>query len=139
MENQQIICPHCSAQLSVMNEDTGKTLQCPMCKQIFRTAPVQGQYTPAANTPSQNAAGSTDIVNLFIPKNTPAIVAYYLGVFSVILSYFLGLPAIIFGITGIVKSKQLGGLGHAITGILLGLFGPLIIPLIVYLFCVFEK
>ena len=129
----QVICPHCSTQLTVQYEDFGKNLQCPSCNQIFSTTPVAGQYMQTPAMPTQPAAGTKNIAEVLIPKNTMAVVAYYLGVFSVILSYFLGLPAIIFGIIGIVKSKELGGLGHAITGILLGLFGPLLIPLIIYL------
>ena len=67
-----------------------------------------------------------------IPTGNPmALVGYYLGVGSLIplLGGVLSLPAIICGIVGVVKANsnpQAGGMGHAITAIVLGLFGQLI-------------
>ena len=67
-----------------------------------------------------------------IPTGNPmALVGYYLGVGSLIpcLGAILSLPAIICGILGVVKANstpQAGGMGHAITAIVLGLFGQLV-------------
>ncbi len=67
-----------------------------------------------------------DVVETFIPyKNPLALTAYYLGVFSVIpcLGLAMGPPALILGIMGIRYRKKhptAGGLGHAITGVVLG-------------------
>jgi hypothetical protein len=67
-----------------------------------------------------------------IPTGNPmALVGYYLGVGSLIpcLGAVLSLPAIICGIIGAVKANanpQVGGMGHAITAIVLGLFGQLV-------------
>lgn len=67
-----------------------------------------------------------------IPTGNPmALVGYYLGVGSLIpvLGLALAFPAVICGIIGAVKANsnpQAGGMGHAITAIVLGLFGQLI-------------
>ncbi|MEQ8785324.1 MAG: DUF4190 domain-containing protein [Pirellulaceae bacterium] len=66
-----------------------------------------------------------------IPANNPiSMIAYYLGIFSVIpcLGAVLSLPAIVCGVIGLVnanKDPQVGGKGHAIAGILLGILGQL--------------
>ena len=54
------------------------------------------------------------------------ILAYYLGVFSLIpcLGLVLGLPAVLLGILGISaanRNPEIQGKGHAITGLVLGL------------------
>jgi hypothetical protein len=67
-----------------------------------------------------------DIVQTFIPyKNPKSLVAYYCGVFSLIcgLGLVLGPIALIFGILAWKYSNRhptAGGLGHAITGVILG-------------------
>ncbi len=67
-----------------------------------------------------------NIVQTFIPyKNPKSLVAYYCGVFSLIpcLGLILGPIALIFGILAWKYSHRhttAGGLGHAITGIILG-------------------
>jgi len=67
-----------------------------------------------------------DVVETFIPyKNPMALVAYYVGVFAVIpcVGLLLGPTALILGILGIRyrnKHPTAGGLGHAITGVVLG-------------------
>lgn len=66
-----------------------------------------------------------------IPTDNPvALIGYYLGVASLIpvLGIATALPAIICGIIGIVKARsepQAGGMGHAITAVVLGVGGPL--------------
>ena len=64
-------------------------------------------------------------------KNPAALIGYYLGIVSLIpiLGFVLGLPAIICGVIGAIKAssdKQAGGMGHAITAIVLGVVGPLL-------------
>jgi hypothetical protein len=67
-----------------------------------------------------------DIVETFIPyKNPLGLIAYYLGVFAFIpcVGLLLGPAALILGILGIRyrnKHPTAGGLGHAITGVVLG-------------------
>jgi hypothetical protein len=67
-----------------------------------------------------------DVVETFIPyKNPLALIAYYVGVFAVIpcAGLLLGPAALVLGIMGIRyrnKHPTAGGLGHAITGVVLG-------------------
>ena len=67
-----------------------------------------------------------------IPTGNPAaLIGYYLGVASLIplVGVITGLPAIVLGAVGISKAKAnsaAGGLGHAITAIVLGGIGLLI-------------
>lgn len=71
--------------------------------------------------------------------NPPALIGYYLGVASLIpcLGALTSLPALICGIIGAMKAKSnpaVGGMGHAITAIVLGLFGQLIWVAIFFVF-----
>lgn len=67
-----------------------------------------------------------DVVRTFIPyKNPKSLVAYYCGVFSLIcgIGLILGPIALIFGILAwryYNRHPTAGGLGHAITGVILG-------------------
>ncbi len=67
-----------------------------------------------------------EVVSTIIPyKNAKALIAYYLGVFSLIpcVGLLLGPPALILGILGLGYVKQhptAKGTGHAIAGIVLG-------------------
>lgn len=75
-------------------------------------------------------------------KNKPALMAYYIGVFSFIpvACFILGPIAFILGVFGLIKARnnpKAHGMGHAIFGIILGLASP---PLWVILwYTVFEK
>jgi len=80
----------------------------------------------SAAKPSKPADG----LNKVIPyKNVRALVAYYLGVFSVIppIGALLGIPALVLGILGLRfrgRNPEAGGSVHAWIGIVLGgLFG----------------
>ena len=61
---------------------------------------------------------------VFIPyRNAAALTAYYLGIFSLLLGFFLGIPAIVLGIMGLSKANReprARGKAHAWTGIILG-------------------
>jgi hypothetical protein len=67
-----------------------------------------------------------DVVRTFIPyKNPKSLVSYYCGVFSLIpgIGLILGPIALIFGILAwrnYNRNPTAGGLGHAITGVVLG-------------------
>ena len=108
---------------------------------------------PRQETPSQSSAihgESKDLRNrpkerpefdffawLIHYKNPPALIAYYLAVFSIVplFSIFLGIPAVILGIKGLQKRSQdrtIMGAVHAWFGIICGgLFALLGIALIV--------
>lgn len=75
-------------------------------------------------TPAQ--IPSSDAASTIIPyKNPPALIGYYLGVFSLIpcIGFLIGIPALILGIVGLKKSKEAPGSkgkAHAWTAIILG-------------------
>ncbi len=104
-------CPKCEAQ----NDDNN--FKCINCGQILH--PVQ--RTPLAQTDDYILGG-------LIPyKNSSALIAYYLGVFSIIpfLGIFLGITAFILGLKGLrftKKHPESKGKIHAWIGILAGGF-----------------
>lgn len=58
-------------------------------------------------------------------KNPKALIAYYLGIFSIIpvIGFFTGATALVLGILGLKQRKQrpvIGGLAHAWIGIIAG-------------------
>jgi len=96
-------------------------------------APVRG------GAPSVPGAAANP-VEFFVPyKNTPALVAYYLGIFAFIpvLGIFLGVPAFIMGIKGLRVAREhpeARGKAHAWVGIIMGAifgFGQVVICLLV--------
>lgn len=91
--------------------------------------PQQSPYaSPAPADPAYNPSGPTegDATGGLIPyKNVPALLAYYLGIFSLIpcLGIFAAVPAFVLGIIGLRKRKQnpvIKGSAHAWIGIILG-------------------
>lgn len=84
--------------------------------------PVQGQ------PPVPGASAADDSLQVFLPtKNMPALLSYYFGVFGLL--PFLGVPlaiaAIVLGFIGLSRFRQQptpGAKGHALTGIILGIF-----------------
>jgi hypothetical protein len=70
------------------------------------------------------------------PNNQPATIALWLGVSATFVSLLvpqfgafvfgmpLGLGEVVFGIIGIVRASKAGGRSLAITGLVLGLVGP---------------
>jgi len=81
---------------------------------------------PPADYDDDDRFRQPDVVQTFIPyKNPMGLTAYYLGVFSFIpcLGLALGPAALIFGILGVRYRKRhptAGGVGHAISGIVMG-------------------
>jgi hypothetical protein len=64
-------------------------------------------------------------------KNAPALIGYYLGIFSLVpcIGLILSIPAIICGILGIAKANaepEAEGMGHAIAALVLGLISLLL-------------
>jgi hypothetical protein len=82
--------------------------------------------TPQHVNPPKPAPGEGDSTGGLIPyKNTPALIAYYLGIFSLIPCFglLLAIPAFILGIIGLQKRAQnpaVKGSAHAWIGIVLG-------------------
>jgi len=95
--------------------------------------PEQPQYQPEQPYPGQSphpppppAARQDDVLQTIIPwRNAPALIGYYLAVFSLIPCFglFLGLAALILGIKGWQLGRQrpeFHGKAHALVGMILG-------------------
>lgn len=88
-------------------------------------APPVGQWSQPP-PPGQHPQGGSSFVDHLIPtKNVPALISYYLGVFSIIpcLAILLGTGAVITGVMGlnnIKKDPRLPGKTHAWVGIIAG-------------------
>ncbi len=86
--------------------------------------PLRPAVQPPCAQPSYQSQG--DATGGLIPyKNPPALIAYYLAVFSLLpcIGIFLGIPAVILGIIGLkqhAKNPILKGAAHAWVGIILG-------------------
>ncbi len=82
-------------------------------------------FGTSSNDP-RHPSGEGDATGGVIPyKNPPALIAYYLGLFSLFpfLGLFLAIPAFILGIIGLKKRKQdpaIRGSVHAWIGIVMG-------------------
>src|SRR5262249_3225756 len=76
--------------------------------------------------PPPPASGQSDVFQTIIPwRNTPALIGYYLAVFSLIPCFglFFGLAALILGIKGWQLGSQrpeFHGKAHALVGMILG-------------------
>ena len=97
--------------------------------------------------PMHSSASTADATGGLIPyKNPPALIAYYLGVFSLIpvLGFFLGIAAIILGINGLgVKKREPSrkGTAHDLVGIILGTIVVIVHILVIHieLFLIIRK
>jgi hypothetical protein len=94
-------------------------------------APQRPHVRPEGGPPRVVYQGP-DAVETFIPyKNPKGLLAYYLGLFSIIpcLGLVLGPAGIILGFMGLSHSRahpEARGAGHAIAGLVLGIVGSLI-------------
>lgn len=89
-----------------------------------------GAYRRLADFPDLAAAAPVDLVSRMIPRNTYALIGYYLGVFSFLgIPFFcvpgvlMGLGAIVLGILGLRAFREdplRRGKGHSLTAIILG-------------------
>ena len=80
-------------------------------------------YPPYPPTPARPASGGMDA--LIPTKNPCALIAYYLGVFSLIpcIGLLLAIPALILGIKGLSfynQHPEAKGKAHALVGIIMG-------------------
>jgi len=87
--------------------------------------PVQTPYPAYPPTYPQPAAPSSGMDALIPTKNPNALIAYYLGVFSLIpcIGLLLAVPALILGIKGLKfanEHPESKGKAHALVGIIMG-------------------
>jgi hypothetical protein len=98
--------------------------------------------TPLEAMPANSAKDKGDATGGLIPyKNPSALLAYYLGLFSLfpVLGFFLAVPALILGIKGLKKRRAdpaVKGAVHAWIGIVMGglcsvIWGLLIIGIVI--------
>ncbi|MFN3190553.1 MAG: DUF4190 domain-containing protein [Aureliella sp.] len=112
------------------NDSSGLPPDQPNANPYAATANVQLQ--PGAPAPHGSPASDGDGTGGVIPyKNPHALIAYYLGIFSLfpILGIFLSIPALVLGIIGLKKKKAnpiIKGSVHAWIGIVCGTFFTLI-------------
>ncbi len=97
-------------------------------------APPPFQQPPAPTTNDGTLGG-------LIPKNSKALVSYYLGIFSLIpcLAIPMGITAIVFGVMGLKyadQNPQAKGKAHAWTGIICGGLFVLLNLIVIVLFIV---
>jgi hypothetical protein len=149
-----LTCPECQSKLRIPDQLAAKQIQCPKCSARF-PVPENARSAVTAEVPPSPPQGVTpnvgsevevleevvepirhkreirrdpteEAVSTIIPcKNARALIAYYLGVFSLIpcAGLLLGPAAFILGILGLryVKAHPSAkGTGHAIAGIVLG-------------------
>lgn len=104
-------CPVCGEQIP------SAARKCRFCGEVLEAIEVE-------EAPQGDATGGV------IPyKNVPALIGYYLGVFSIIPCFPIGLAAFVLGIMGLKKARQnpqVKGKVHAWIGILAGGFFGLI-------------
>jgi hypothetical protein len=122
-------CPQCST------ENADGSIRCTNCGFAFPPAPA-GVPAPAPSAPG--------LVEIMIPyKNSAALIAYYLGVFSLLGGIILGLPAVVLGVLGLKYAKlhpEARGKAHAWTGIILGALMSLIsVAVVVFFFVLAAK
>ncbi len=94
-----------------------------------------GQQAQWPQQPGPGAPRSGSLDRIIPTSNPPALIAYYLGVFSVLCP--LAPFALVLGIIGLNRIKKdptLPGKGHAITGIVLGSIFCLLSLGLVFLF-----
>jgi len=94
-------------------------------RQVPGVVPLGPAFGPPPVPPPSARGG--DATGGVIPyKNPPALIAYYLGIFSLIplLGFFLGIASIILGIVGLRKRSRnpvIKGSVHAWIGIIMGI------------------
>ena len=125
----QIQCPHCGQTYGLNDQQVpqyaGQTINCTQCGKAF-TVPASlaqpGSVTPAV-------AGAPTGVNYYAPaqqqqqaSNGMAILSVVFGAAGFLMPVLASIPAIIFGILGLKRTRNpaVGGKGVAITGIALG-------------------
>ena len=110
---------------------TGDRQPCPVCGEQIAAAARKCRFCGEVfDAPEIEQEAEGDSTGGVIPyKNVPALIGYYLGVFSIIPCFPIGLAAVLLGILGLRKVKaqpEVRGTVHAWIGILVGGFFGLV-------------
>lgn len=102
--------------------DPGQIIACPACQQAASRAATA---CPHCGQPFQQATGTEAVATVVPYRNPSALIAYYLGVFSLApcLGLLLAPFAFVLGILGLRYRKQnpqAHGVAHAWIGIIIG-------------------
>ncbi len=102
--------------------DAGQIVSCPACKQAVSRAATA---CPHCGHPFYQATGDEAVATVVPYRNPSALIAYYLGVFSLMpcLGLLLAPFAFVLGILGLryrKRNPQAHGLAHAWIGIIIG-------------------
>lgn len=102
--------------------DADQVVACPACKQPVSRAAVA---CPHCGQPFRQATGEEAVATVVPYRNPSALIAYYLGVFSLVPCFGLLLApfAFVLGILGLryrSRNPQAHGLAHAWIGIIIG-------------------
>jgi len=138
----------CGKRLRAQDDSAGRTTVCPGCgaRLLIPAAqaigagepPLQHTGPPQRQRPardrSREEADYSEAESEQEVKSAKAVASFGLGLISILLPIFVGLPAIVLGALGlgeIGRSRgRLGGKGLAVTGIALGIVTTLLAPLV---------
>ncbi len=96
---------------------------CPMCGKDIPVNAKKCRFCGEMTTPK--TAGDHGVSGLIPYKNPPALIAYYLGLFSLLPCFPIGLAALVLGGMGLQRVRanpEVRGTVHAWIGIILGGF-----------------
>jgi prepilin-type processing-associated H-X9-DG protein len=118
----------CGKYFETRDEDAGRRARCPSCQReliVPQPKPLpEGDFAPLQELGTARTSGK-------------AITSFVLGLCVPLTCALTGLPAILFGILGLIDvnnpKKRLRGQGFAITGIVLGGMSVLVIPVMLAL------
>lgn len=97
---------------------------CPMCGQEIPATARKCRFCGEMLQP-EPTKGDGGVSTLIPYKNPPALVAYYLGLFSLLPCFPIGLIALVLGVIGLRKVRanpEVHGTVHALIGIIMGGF-----------------
>ena len=135
-------CPHCKQHISADDNSAGQSGECPSCRQSIIVPRLPVRQQPPPPPPPLPPPNQGDATGGIIPyKNPHALTAYYLGIFGLVpaIGFFLAIPALILGISGLKKRKRnpiIKGSIHAWIGIVLGALSIACHLVVVTFFCI---
>ncbi len=103
-------------------ESDVERMPCPMCGESIPVAARKCRHCGEELKPRKRKSDEA-VAGLIPYKNPPALIAYYLGLFSLLPCFPLGIAAFILGIIGlrnVKRNPEVHGTVHAWIGIVMG-------------------